>query len=628
MINSTISDCSEFNESALSRPEMVDQMVKESNYIKCTMDAFNAIQSGDIQTSIENYHDCLLIAKDIKDIYKKNDANCNYGTALFFNGQTKEAIDHFEEAYHSALDQYNQKNLATMRNVMQLMKIASNMTLAYLAVNKVDQSLSVFKKILEIINKESSVEKQMTMLKCVIHVFFRTESIVNIENYKDGQIEMTELDSNNETIHNQVINKIINSFHSYLRSNNIDAWIDCLTEECDHLKEFKDFSGLIFSIFNQQVSKYIKCADNHDGQGANIASTKLSALLKAISNNKNNSNDRNSHNNSISDNDNESYSTDTVIKYFKERIETSKEIYKYIYSKEKELKNQLDSDSFNNQSICKDNKMKQDSCFFVKLLLKYAISNIESQIQDDNIKDQMISQVKMTLDLINKNQIDLSGVKLSMLDPSIAKSLRILFDNLLYIYSNSSKRKRFVKIKALVKKMKLFENTKKLKDFFEEFYISIYNGHTLTKINMNTSGKKEHFYRLDYENDIIQIFERKNSTTPTKKIPVAHIKKIVYGVKTDNLRKKMKSITSSVQSYLFMSFVLRERTIDLFFGTHLKEWFYGMKYFYDQCKMKYKMNSTTGFVLERIKLIMASKISGKTVDLSFTQILLRYRNKT
>lgn len=172
------------------------------------------------------------------------------------------------------------------------------------------------------------------------------------------------------------------------------------------------------------------------------------------------------------------------------------------------------------------------------------------------------------------------------------------------------------------------ENTKKLKDFFEEYYIDIYHGHTLTKINMNTSGKKEHFYRLDYENDIIQVFGKKSNTTPKKKIPVANIKKIVYGIKTDNLKKKSKSIPASMQPDAFMSLIIKDRSIDLFFGSHIREWFYGMKYFLDQCKMKYKINSSSGFVIARLKYMMAGKLQGnKNTNLSFTKTLLYYRNR-
>ena len=54
-----------------------------------------------------------------------------------------------------------------------------------------------------------------------------------------------------------------------------------------------------------------------------------------------------------------------------------------------------------------------------------------------------------------------------------------------------------------------------------------------------------------------------------------------------------------------MSFVLRNRTIDLMFSeSNIKKWFYGLYYYLANTQRKYKIISCTNFIISRAKMKM------------------------
>ena len=58
-----------------------------------------------------------------------------------------------------------------------------------------------------------------------------------------------------------------------------------------------------------------------------------------------------------------------------------------------------------------------------------------------------------------------------------------------------------------------------------------------------------------------------------------------------------------------MSFILRNSSIDLFLNENkIKKWFYGLSYFLNSEKKKYKIISKSKYILNRCKMKMANQI--------------------
>ena len=124
---------------------------------------------------------------------------------------------------------------------------------------------------------------------------------------------------------------------------------------------------------------------------------------------------------------------------------------------------------------------------------------------------------------------------------------------------------------------------------------------TYKKNNYNSSGIKKHFYQIDNEEDLFEIFsENQNEKNPSKIYKFDNILKIQYGIKTKNAFNKAKSSNSlkKEEPYLFLSLVLKNRTIDLYFDKEksAKKWFYGFYYYLKLSERKYKIGSCTNYI--------------------------------
>ena len=99
------------------------------------------------------------------------------------------------------------------------------------------------------------------------------------------------------------------------------------------------------------------------------------------------------------------------------------------------------------------------------------------------------------------------------------------------------------------------------------------------KLNYGNKETKMHYYLLDTRRSCISVFNKTGGSKPESEIPLKKIKKVLYGIKTTNLIKKIKTLPNSDQPYLYMSLLLKDRSIDLAFSEQsIKKWFYGIYY--------------------------------------------------
>ena len=589
--------------SILNNLEPMERITYESNYIKENIAAFQFIRKRNYLKAIESYKNCVNIAKKLEDNYKIRDSICNYAISLYYNGKLEQSLEHLKLVYEQTLKDKNlhftnkSHNNIDMKNILLDLKILSNLTIAYLSLNKLDDSISTFKTLCDILETKENSEIQLNSIKSVLYNFFRVDSIITInENYKK-KIIIDENDIDKTEIHKNIIRKIINAFHSYLKNNDIKIWINCLNEEIENLKILKDYNGLIFSIFNLESSIYIKSLNEKDNINKQSSLSKFSSLIKALVGEKNFDENK----------------IDSILNCIKNKMEQAVYMYQTLYNLETKIsmklnKKEIIKTSSNNKKGLID-KNNINSIVFLKLLLKYANKYVNFNISDSTLSKQIKNQIDITLKILSNEEIDHSSINLNNLSPEITKALIILFNNLLSIYSKCKLQNCFNLYRKTILSLKIKERNTLIDEYIDSCYKEIQRGDSILKINLNSNGTKTHYYKLNYERDSIQIFQKDKDSKVDKEIFLYSLIKITFGISSQNLKKKIKLLSNSDQPWLYMSFIFKEGSIDLFLNEEqVKQWFYGLSRHLNIIGKDYKIISKCKFILNRCKMKMANEL--------------------
>ena len=249
---------------------------------------------------------------------------------------------------------------------------------------------------------------------------------------------------------------------------------------------------------------------------------------------------------------------------------------------------------------------------------------IQRNIPNPNLVRQLCSHIELTLKFINNDELDLSYLSLNDLSAEIFKSIHTLFFNLIDIYGRNKLSKYFNRLKYLNNKINKKYADEQIQNLFENSYLGIKAGEILIKINYGNKETKNHYYLFNSKNESIDVF---NNNKCDSAIQINQIIKILYGIRSNNLKKKIKTLPNNDQPYLFMSFLMRDRTYDLLFSEKsIKKWFYGLYYYLNKRNQSYKINSCSYFIIERCKMKIYSLLNNKTN--AKNQMKLQGGNKT
>jgi hypothetical protein len=139
----------------------------------------------------------------------------------------------------------------------------------------------------------------------------------------------------------------------------------------------------------------------------------------------------------------------------------------------------------------------------------------------------------------------------------------------------------------------------------------------ITKINFGSSGKKAHVYQINMDDRTLNVYKNQqakdNNGKPYKSISFDSIKEVTYGVTSDNLKKKYRTliVNNLKEPWQFVSLVLNNnKTIDLYFNdvSKLGTWFYGLNYFIKGYALKTKIISVSGYLLKKFKLKLVTEL--------------------
>ena len=611
----------------------------ESDYVQKNILAFRYIRNRDYPRASETYKQCLILSNKLGNSFKIKDSLCNYGVSLYYCGNFEEAVNNLESAFNklTSKDITYIQNKTDFLSVQLSTKIITNLIVLYLCLNNFNNVNIMLEHLTNILKSLDFVPNlQLSLIKNINYIFFRIESLVNLDECL-GDLP--------RDAHHQIIIRIMKGFHSYLKNNNIELWINCLNSEIENLKNVKDYNGIILALLNVQTSMYIKGKENMNNNLIINSKNKFNEILKAINTNLNNENENEYNEEDI----------DRALNLIKDKMNIAVKIYNLLYNKEMLILNNYENQNFNsnfylnkthinnnnyfsinsninnnhnisyspkssnsskyyhsytdrninNNNPNTNNTKSLNTVFFTKLLLKYALKYIQNNIKNPTLEKQLCSHIEFTLKFLDNEELDISYLKLNDISPEIAKSLEMLFKNLLKIYERSVLNKYFNIYRKKVRKIKFKKGLMLLNKMFERYLINIKSGEVLMKINFNSKDTKMHHYLLDIKKNCIAVYNKSGGSEPESEIYFRNIIKIVYGFKTENLIKKIKYLPNNDQPFLYMSFILRNRSIDLMFSeSNIKKWFYGLYYYLMNINKNYKIFSCTNFILNRTKMKM------------------------
>lgn len=568
----------------------LERITLESNYIKENIKAFQLIRKRNYIEATKTYKTCINIAEELKDNYKIRDSHCNYSISLFYNGKIEESIKILNTNYKNHLKEQNLNN--DMKNIILDLKILSNLSIANLSLNKIEDSKKSFNNLCNILEKQDDTQTQLNLIKIVLYIFFRVDSLADMNENINEKIIIEE-NSEQSELNKKIIKKIINSFHSYLKNNDIKIWINCLKEEIENLKTINDYNGMIFAIFNLESSLYIKSVEEKDDKNIQSSLSKFSSLIKVL----------------LGENNFDESNVKIILNNIKQKMKQAVDMYKKLYNLESNVIMKLRDKKINVEKEKKSNNdYNLNSPILVKILLKNSLKYVKDYIKDQDLCKQIEGQITKTIQVLSDKNYNNFSIKLNSISPEISKVILKLLNNLLSIYSKCKLRKYINIYRHNIGKKKIKKTNIFVDHFIDSYYKGIQLGDSLVKINFNNKSTKTHFYKLLLKKNCIQVYQKENDNNVYKEINFNSIIKITFGIHSQNLKNKIGSLPNH-QAWLYMSFILSNRSLDLCLNENqIKKWYYGLSQYLKNVNKEYKSISRSKYILNRCKMKMANKI--------------------
>ena len=660
-------------ESSIISVNLNEQLENINNYIVLTNKGKAFASKNNYPEALNSYQEALELAKEINDEYKINETNCNIAIIQFYLEELENALKLMESCFNYIYSICsNEVGNNNIENLYLLCRAGANYCMFKLSI-KMD-SMNLFKNIIDIINKEKDLSKQKLCSKYLNNALFKVNSLLK---NKDKILFINQEEEEEEEEDDKYKKLLIKAFNNFISTQEYESWINSLTEISQEMEELNINDGLIYILFNQQIGICLKnnnnLKKNNENKEVKGAKMKLKSFLQAIIQQKSVSekskdDDDDYHDITklqINQKINDEYIND-IINEYNLKISTIRKIYQLLYTLEEKITINIQEqiNQSNNNSKIDNQNMKFDikAEYSIILLLKYTKNYLNKNIEDIQLKNSLIKNIDNNLDLINSKKIDLSGINMSSLDPDISQAFLSLLNELLNNIFRIYKKNKFKKFFEILRKKPLKEISdeegkeeegkeeegkeeeegkkeeinKIIKNFFESQYWNIYKGSNILKINYNSSGTKEYFYKVNNKKDILECFKVNDSTKkkPYKVFNFNKIIKVVVGKKTNNAIKKIKNlkIKEKSKSFLFLSLILKKKTLDLHFTEEeiAKNWFYGLFYYFKISNRNYKIFSCTKYILFKIKSKMINQLKDDKIklkkDVTFLSCIKTYFN--
>ncbi len=592
----------------------IEKLNYESLYTENILNGCSNIINSNFQEALNLFQNALIIAKKLNDEYKLYESKCYIGIAYFYLENLLESLNILEEIYKTIFEKcIKEKFSISIKMIQMLIKVGANLVVVYFSLDKNNDALIIVSNMISIIERECSLYKQISVLRNLILILFKVNSLVGENKLEDHFFNLEQDLNTNEKRdeYKNIINTLMNGFNNYLKNENIDDWLNILNSVYSQMEKLNDYKGLIFILFNQECFKYMKESTKKNISQKNLNECKIKIASLIFSFNKNNDN------NNLTINENQELIVE-IFDNFKQKMLILHQIYLNIYKTENAIINSL--------SIITPIKNNTQNSFYIKLLIKYSLGVIKKSKQlNQNLKNKLIDQLNETLAIIDNKSYDLSNINLESLDSGIIQNLNIMIENLKYIYLKCKLLKYLAKFREKVIKSKVIIDNSAWRIYSYNQFKCIITGDNIVKINLTSKGKKIHNYQLSIDNDVIEIFKKDKSGGQIEKvIDSFNISRILFGIKSENLIKKEKVLSYKNKPWCYLSIIYNKKSLDWEFEDEedCKKWYYGFQNYFFSTNRKFKVLSTTGFVIQKLKM----KVNNLNLDESFVQLMLKVLN--
>ena len=592
----------------------IEKLNYESLYTENILNGCSNIINSNFQEALNLFQNALIIAKKLNDEYKLYESKCYIGIAYFYLENLLESLNILEEIYKTIFEKcIKEKFSISIKMIQMLIKVGANLVVVYFSLDKNNDALIIVSNMISIIERECSLYKQISVLRNLILILFKVNSLVGENKLEDHFFNLEQDLNTNEKRdeYKNIINTLMNGFNNYLKNENIDDWLNILNSVYSQMEKLNDYKGLIFILFNQECFKYMKESTKKNISQKNLNECKIKIASLIFSFNKNNDN------NNLTINENQELIVE-IFDNFKQKMLILHQIYLNIYKTENAIINSL--------SIITPIKNNTQNSFYIKLLIKYSLGVIKKSKQlNQNLKNKLIDQLNETLAIIDNKSYDLSNINLESLDSGIIQNLNIMIENLKYIYLKCKLLKYLAKFREKVIKSKVIIDNSAWRIYSYNQFKCIITGDNIVKINLTSKGKKIHNYQLSIDNDVIEIFKKDKSGGQIEKvIDSFNISRILFGIKSENLIKKEKVLSYKDKPWCYLSIIYNKKSLDWEFEDEedCKKWYYGFQNYFFSTNRKFKVLSTTGFVIQKLKM----KVNNLNLDESFVQLMLKVLN--
>lgn len=633
------------------------------DFIQYSLYSFQYMYNKDFTQARKGYKKCVDIANKLEDEeIKQAESQLNYSIASYYCGRYMDAKKALEEAYSLS----SRMDFSIGEYVISLnIRVLCNIIMVMITLNNTSESKKYIDKLFEFLEKSNkSLKNKVRNFEEVLFTFFRLRTIVKI---KDDSIDVEEEENKsyskashlNENDKQAYANQAVIAIHKYLKNGNSVDWFQLLAEEAEHFKQERDVNGLMFTLINQSAVNYIKTGSVSETASENFeffvkkirekvlsqsnnAGNVNTQLLSSGTGNVNISSPGPGNSLNIGNGNLKEKTNERILSEMKTRYLVIRDLYNKLYEyeeilisnqKQKDYSNSYSNSNSNSKSKSIDEKdvkegyekesklRKSQEMEGNKVLTKVILKNCENIINENESMDEVVrSHFELCYKLISISDTKYKGMNILKIDSEIIKSIKQLYSNLCLIYNKCRLYHFYMKFKLntlnyLTKREYLNLKHEKNLIKFEEEYMKICQGENLHKLNFKSIGITQHYYKLNHFNRSILIYKNHSQFINDKSYSEIFLNEDVvsveFGLNNSNITSKYSFLMKKHKDlpWLFMSFKLNERSIDLYLNenTH-KSWYIGIKYIVEIYDLKCKVPSFSEYFIYKLKTRMLYNI--------------------